>query len=127
MIEIPVKLKSAERIFKFKPMSIEQAIEWSSRVQARSTYRQSLVAAVDEILKLPVLERDEKQYLDAVDRIARIEVQIAEIMKNLAQFVIEPSKEELEGLMRTESAAVFGSFGEFLAKLFPTEEETKKS
>jgi hypothetical protein len=127
MIEVPVKLRSGDVVFKFRTMSIEEAIEWSSRIKARVTYREALMRAIEGLEAMPVLQRNADEYLGAVDRVAKLDIQISEITRSLSRFAEDPKPDAIEELLKTDAAAIVNCFSEFLAKAFPNQEETKKS
>lgn len=127
MIEVPVKLRSGDVVFKFRTMSIEEAIEWSSRIKARVTYREALMRAIEGLEAMPVLQRNADEYLGAVDRVAKLDIQISEITRSLSRFAEDPKPDAIEELLKTDASAIVNCFSEFLSKAFPSQEETKKS
>ena len=127
MIEVPVKLKSGDTVFKFRAMSIEEAMEWSSKIKARMTYKEMVQRELELQDKVAIVDRDEDKYLALSDKVSKLDAQISEITKSLARFAEEPTKEKMLELMLSDTGVVCDALGSYLEKAFPTPEESKKS
>jgi hypothetical protein len=124
-VEIPAKVAGEERKFKFKRMTLEEATEWSQRLQARSSYYEAASA------KLQVM-RDEgnagvDEYLKLADDCSRMMAEILKVTRSLSTHVIEPTQDILAAWMAKDIEGVVGVFTKYMESLFPTQGEIKNS
>jgi hypothetical protein len=127
MIEIPVLGLEPPVVFQFREMSPEEALDWTSKVQSRKLYLEALQKEQEIMEHIPIADRDMDKFLAVSDKISKLMVQIVELSKSLAKYVVVPDQKAVETLLNNHPARVFDAMATFFTRLFPDEEERKKS
>jgi len=127
MIEVVVPGLEPPVTFQFKEMAPEEALDWTSKVQARKLYLEALQKEQEIMEHVPITDRDMDKFLMISDKISKLMMQIVELSKSLTKYVVVPDQKTVETLLRSHPAKVFEAMTTFFTGLFPNEEERKKS
>ena len=114
-------------ILKFRKMDAVQAVDWASRVKARTSFHELLVKERDEMRKVPAGEVDMTQLLKMEDGVIELETQMANMSKGLVSYIMDPGQKEVDELYDRNPAGIALAIQEFLDKTLPSEEDQKKS
>ena len=127
MIVIPVQDGEEAVDLHFRYMPPEEAAEWAAKIQSRIIFREKLVKEREAIDKTSPLDRDDDVYIGLCDRIAKLQKDVLKIAASMAGLIEKPDKERIDQLMKNRTLEMTTAFMDYIAKLFPSEEEVKKS
>ena len=127
MIEIPAKVGGSDVTFQFKRMQLEDSTEWASKLRSRVLAKEGATKEWELLAKTPVGNRDMDKYLRLGDLVARMNKDIILLVKSITDFIVHPQKEKVLEMLEAHPGEVAGVFGDYLEKMFPSEEDRKKS
>ncbi len=127
MIEIPAKIGGSAVTFQFNRMKLEDSTEWASKLRSRVLAKEGASKEWELLAKIPIGDRDTDKWLKLGDLVAKMDRDIILLVKTIADFVVHPNKDKTLELLEGNPSDVAGVFNEYLEKMFPSEEDQKKS
>jgi hypothetical protein len=111
----------------FRPMTPEDAIEWSARFKSRMTYRETIQRELEKMEHTPVAQRDEDTYMALKDKEFKMMSQAIAQYRRILDWIETPTKAEISDMFNKNADTVMDACTKFLASLTLTEEDAKKS
>ena len=127
LITIPAKIEKQDVQFKFRPMTIEEATTWGSKMKARMTVYESFTKQMEMMEKGPPEEMDAEKYLKITDTQLQMVQEITKLGKDVGRFINSPDQKTIEEYMKKDFNGMLTVLLQYLDRLYPTEEEAKKS
>lgn len=125
LIEVKGTVEKKEATFFFKRMSVEEAGEWASKMKSRITFWEATTQQLEILEHVPVEDRDMDKFLKLSDAQARMLGEVTKMAKYVARYVVRPEEAAVQKFIDTDFEGVLAIFHNYIATLFPSEDDQK--
>jgi predicted TPR repeat methyltransferase len=123
--EIIAKVGGKEVTLQFKEPSLEESIKWASKLRAKSLLKEALQKSYEKQLEIDPTDDEKVEKL--AEKCANTEGELVAMAQKISDWITHPPPDEVQRLLKLDVVGMVGAFNEFTDKLFPKEEDEKKS